>query len=291
MPSEDKSQSQSIPRTPFMTNPSNPLISIIIPTFNSSVFLERCLDSIIKQTYKIIQIIVVDNNSTDNTKAIASKYTNLVFNKGPERSAQVNYGVQQSRGEYIYKIDSDFVLDSQVIEQCVQEAEAGYEAVVVHNSPDTRISWIAKIRKFEVDMYKYDLTHSSARFVSRRVYDLIGGFDSKITAAEDYDFQNKLNRAKIATSFIDAEALHLGEPTNIWQHLTKYYWYGKDMVNYTRENTEESTKQLGFFRAVYLKNWKQFVTKPFLAMAFIIYNFFKYGFGGAGFLVGKLSSS
>ena len=268
-----------------------PLISVIVPTYNSAIFLDRCLESIVNQTYKNIELIVVDNNSTDNTKAIAKKYTSLVFNQGPERSAQVNYGVLQSKGSFIYKIDSDFVLDPLVIEQCVEQVNQGFEAVVVHNSPDTRISWIAKIRKFEVDMYKYDITHSSARFVSKRVYNLIGGFDSKITAAEDYDFQNKINRAKIATSFVDAEALHLGEPTNILNHMLKYYWYGKDMVNYARENAQESTKQLGFVRSVYLKHWKQFVAKPITATAFITYNFFKYGFGGAGFLVGKVKQS
>ena len=96
-----------------------PLISVIVPTYNSAIFLDRCLESIMNQTYKNIELIVVDNNSTDNTKAIAKKYTSLVFNQGPERSAQVNYGVLQSKGSFIYKIDSDFVLDPLVIEQCV----------------------------------------------------------------------------------------------------------------------------------------------------------------------------
>lgn len=264
------------------------LVSIIVPTYNSAEFLERCLESVKNQTYSEIEIIVVDNNSTDNTKEIARRYTKKIFNRGPERSAQVNFGVTQAEGEFVYKIDSDFVLDKEVVEQCVGKAqEENLDAVVVHNTPDTRVSWVAKIRKFEVDMYKYDITHSSARFVRKEVYEKIGGFNEKITAGEDYDFQNKLNRGGYKTGFIEAEALHLGEPKNFWSHMKKYYDYGKDFVNYKQENTEESKQQLGFFRKVYLKNWKRFLLHPCLACGFILYNVCKFGFGGAGFLVAK----
>lgn len=269
---------------------NNPLVSVIIPTKNSSETLEACLQSIKDQTYTNIEIIVVDNNSTDNTKEIAHKYTDKVFNIGPERSAQVNYGVEKSNGEFVYKVDSDFILNQNVINQCVEKINEGFDAVVIHNTPDVRVSWIAKIRKFEVDMYKYDMTHSSARFVKKDIYKKIGGFNENITAGEDYDFQNKLNRSGIKTGFIEAEALHLGEPTNILKHLVKYYKYGKDFVNYQRENKEESKKQISLGRSVYLKNWKKFFLNPILGIEFIIYNFFKFGFGGIGYLMGKIKN-
>jgi glycosyltransferase involved in cell wall biosynthesis len=270
---------------------SKPLISIIIPTYNSTKFLTRCLDSVINQTYKNIEIIVVDNNSSDNTKVIAKKYTDKVFNKGPERSAQTNFGVSQAKGEYVYKVDSDFVLDKNVVEECVAKIQEGFDAIVVHNSPDTRISWIAKIRKFEVDMYKYDITHSAARFLKTSVYTAIGGNNEKITAAEDYDFQNKLNKNGYKTGFVEAEALHLGEPTDILAHMKKYYWYGKDMVNYEKANEVESKTQLSFIRPVYIKNWKKFAQHPLMGLAFIAYNICKYAFGGMGFLVGKIKNN
>jgi glycosyltransferase involved in cell wall biosynthesis len=264
------------------------LVSVIVPTKNSEKFLEKCLDSIKNQTYKNIELIVVDNNSNDKTKEIARKYTEKVFNIGPERSAQVNFGVEQAGGEFVYKVDSDFILDKEVIEQCLQKINQGFDAVVVHNSPDVRVSWIARVRKFEVDMYKYDITHSSARFVRKEVFQKIGGFDEKITAGEDYDFQNKLSKGGFKTGFIDAEVLHLGEPTSFWKHMKKYYEYGKDFVNYANDNKDESSKQLGFFRSVYLKNWKKFIKNPVMGILFIFYSFFKFSFGGAGYFVGKI---
>ena len=266
-----------------------PLVSVIVPTYNSSKFLEQCLASVKNQVYENIELIVVDNNSADDTKKIASRYTNKVFNKGPERSAQVNFGVTQAQGKYVYKIDSDFVLDKDVVRQCVEKANEGFDAVVVHNSPDVRVSWIAKIRKFEVDMYKYDLTHSSARFVRKDVYQKVGGFNEQVTAGEDYDFQNKLNREGFKTGFVEAEALHLGEPTSFWRHMKKYYDYGKDFVNYSRNNRKESGQQLRFFRSVYLKNWKKFISHPIRGTCFLVYSSFKFLFGGLGYLSGRLS--
>ena len=125
---------------------------------------------------------------------------------------------------------------------------------------------------------------SCARFLKKSVYEKIDGFDESVTAGEDYDFQNKLNRGGYKTGFIDAEALHLGEPTDFWKHMMKYYEYGKDFVNYKKNNSDESKKQLSFFRGVYFKKWKKFLLNPVMAVIFLFYNCFKFGFGGVGYL-------
>ncbi len=262
----------------------HPLVSVIVPTKNSEEFLDLCLQSVKNQTYKNIELIVVDNSSTDGTKDIAKKYTVNVFNKGPERSAQVNFGVTKAKGQYVYKVDSDFVLDNKVVKECVDKTREGFDAVVVHNTPDDSVSWIAKIRKFEVDMYKYDIAHSSARFVKKEFYNKIGGFNERITAGEDYDFQNKLNRADYKTGFIVAEALHLGEPKHFWPHMKKYYLYGKDFSNYKENNPRESKTQLKFVRSIYKKNWRKFVKHPLRTSLFFYYISCKFIFGGLGYL-------
>ncbi len=266
---------------------NKPLVSIIIPTKNSAEFLENCLKSIKEQSYKNIEIIVVDNNSTDDTKKIARRYTDKVYNKGPERSAQRNFGATKAVGDYLYFVDADFDLEKKVVEQASKEIQKGLDAVVVHNSPDTSVSWIAKVRKFETDMYKYNLDHSAARFFKKDIFKKICGYAESITAGEDYDIQNKLNKAGYKTGFIDAEALHLGEPTSIIRHMKKYYDYGKDFKNYKKTNETESSKQLGFIRPVYATNWRKFLEQPVLGVIFIIYHTFKFIFGSIGYLVGN----
>lgn len=271
-----------------MPTPILPLISIIVPTRNSAGFLRACLESIRAQTYKNIELIVVDRDSTDATKAIAAEFTSHVLNYGPERSAQVNFGVTQATGEYIYKVDSDFVLDHRVVEQCVAKAAEGYEAVVVHNSPDPSISWIARIHEFELGMYKYDLQHSSARFVRRDAYGAIGGYSETITAGEDYDFQSKLNRAGYQTGFIDAEALHRGEPKSFLRYLIKCYGYGKDAANYQKDNPAEFNGQLKFKLLVWRYHWRRFLRHPLKGLGLLVYYFFKFSFAGVGLLAGRM---
>jgi glycosyltransferase involved in cell wall biosynthesis len=265
-----------------------PLVSVIVPTRNSDPHLVRCLTSIRAQTYPSIELIVVDSYSTDMTRDIASLYADKILLRGGERSSQVNYGVAQARGEFVYKVDSDFALENTVVQQCVEKTFAGYDTVVVHNSPDTSAGWLSKIRAFEVSMYKYNLDHSSARFMKRSIYQALGGYDEDIIAGEDYDIQNRIRRAGYTTGFADAEAIHLGEPRTLRHLLGKYYAYGWDFHNYVQKNVKESRLQLGFTRRVYFKNWRRFVSSPALGAAFFIYHCLKFVSAGMGYVVGWL---
>src|SRR3989338_3629701 len=99
----------------------SPSVSIILTTKNSEKYIRDCLQSIKDQTYKNIEIIVVDNNSSDNTKQIASELAAKVYNHGPERSAQRNFGVKKAKGEYILYLDSDIILSKNVVKDCVNK--------------------------------------------------------------------------------------------------------------------------------------------------------------------------
>ena len=82
-----------------MKTKNYPLVSIIVTTKNEEKNIENCLKSVKNQNYpqNKIEIIVVDNNSIDKTKQIALRYTDKVYNFGPERSAQRNFGVEKSK--------------------------------------------------------------------------------------------------------------------------------------------------------------------------------------------------
>lgn len=85
-------------------------ISVIIPTYNSAKYIKDTIESVLNQTYKDLEIIVVDDGSTDNTKDIVSKYqVKYIYqeNKGP--AAARNRGIKEAQGEYIAFLDSDDV--------------------------------------------------------------------------------------------------------------------------------------------------------------------------------------
>src|SRR5258708_81859 len=105
----------------------NKLVSVVIPTFNCDTLIGDCLESVKKQTYKPLEIIVVDSFSTDNTPKIAKKYGKVYsFGRDPKQihifgaPYQRNYGGSKAKGKYIYWIDSDMRLTPGLIDLCVE---------------------------------------------------------------------------------------------------------------------------------------------------------------------------
>lgn len=91
-----------------------PYFSIIIPTYNRAAFITRTIESALQQTYPYFEIIVVDDGSTDNTeevvKSIQTDKISYYRKTNGERGAARNYGINQSKGEYITFLDSDDLL-------------------------------------------------------------------------------------------------------------------------------------------------------------------------------------
>lgn len=98
------------------------LISIIIPVYNVEKYLDKCLDTVINQTYKNIEIIIVNDGSTDNSLDICNKYKNLdnrvkVFSiKNSGASQARNYALKKAKGKYLAFVDSDDYIDLDMIE-------------------------------------------------------------------------------------------------------------------------------------------------------------------------------
>lgn len=101
---------------------SEKLISIIIPTYNVEKYLDRCVNSVINQTYSNIEIVLVDDGSTDNSGVICDKYMKCdqrvkVIHKKNEGVAEArNVGLDNSNGEYVTFVDSDDYVPSDYVE-------------------------------------------------------------------------------------------------------------------------------------------------------------------------------
>lgn len=171
-----------------------PLISITITTRNEASNIENCLKSIKAQSYPQdrIETIVVDNGSSDGTKDIARKYTDKVFDKGPERSAQRNYGMlEKSSGEYVMYLDADMILAPGVLAACVKAME-DKTILALHISEivlGTR--YFSRVRRFERGFYDGTVI-DGARFFRNEVFLKVGGFDEAMSGPEDWDLDKKI---------------------------------------------------------------------------------------------------
>jgi glycosyltransferase involved in cell wall biosynthesis len=268
-----------------------PLVSIIIPTKNSSRLINSCLNSLKNQTYTNIEIIVVDNSSEDNTLDIARRFTNLIYAYKPERSSQINYGVKMSSGKYIYRVDSDFVLEPNVIMEAVNLAESNnYAAILIHNTSDPSVSYWAKVRKFERDMYEYEDLNVAVRFIRKDIFLSLGGFDTELNYGEDYDLHNRIIQ-KYAIGRIHAKEMHLGEYRSLLEIAKKNYYYGKSTIKFLKKNKFRGVKQVNPFRHAFFNNLDKFVGHPTLAFGFVIYQLVRYSSGMLGLLATLISNS
>lgn len=190
-----------------------PVITIIIPTYNSDKYLVECLDSVKNQTYKNIEVIIIDGGSTDSTFDIIKTYCLderwHFFNSKKGVSAQRNVGLENANGEYIYFLDSDDYINNIFLESLYNYLISNNldfvtpEIVLASYKNDIFLKnkvFNAKIRKeitqknFFIDGYDSCLAGPTKLYKK----ELIGKnrFDEKCAFGEDYLFNFSLTKNK-----------------------------------------------------------------------------------------------
>ncbi len=113
-----------------------PKVSVIIPVYNVEDYLKKCVDSVISQTYKDFEIILVDDGSTDRSPAICDDYAaqdnriRVVHKQNGGQGDARNVGIDIAEGEYILFVDSDDYVSNKILEEAIKRAEK-YNADIV----------------------------------------------------------------------------------------------------------------------------------------------------------------
>lgn len=269
----------------------SPLVSIIVPTKNSEATLQDCLSSIDKQSYAEIELIVVDNFSDDSTPDIAKRHTKHFFSKGPERSAQRNFGVSKAKGEFVVIIDSDMNLSENVISECVQLLNADDQAVgVVIPEESFGDGFWAQCKKLERSFYLGVPYIEAARFFRKNIYESVGGYDADMTSGEDWDLSQRIEQhGELARceSFI----YHNEGRISLWKTISKKYYYARLFSAYQKKGTSpkiaKQTSVIGRYMLFFSKPRKLFAN-PVLGIGMLFMKTCEFAFGGFGLLVSKL---
>ncbi len=252
-----------------------PLVSVIIPTYNCASTVEECLKSVRAQTYSNIEVVVVDNFSTDGTDKIAATMARVV-QVGPERSAQVNAGARHARGVYLYRIDGDMVLDPSVVQACVEAIETeGFDAIAVPNRSQGDSFW-ARVRTLERDTYLDDPLIVAARFWKREVFEAVGGLDESLVACEDYDLHNRLMSAGYRIGRVTPMEFHLGEADSLWAYAAQSFYYGPSALRYVHKHPVRGLRQMTPLRDAYLRHWRALVSRPLLLLGLVLLKLVQY---------------
>lgn len=257
----------------------SPLVSIIIPTYNSGRTLNQCLKSVKKQTYETIEVIVVDRFSEDNTVEVSREHGAKMLFAGPERAAQKNVGALHANGKFLYFIDSDFLLEPEVVSKCVRRCDCSDALVVCNYSVGNGI-W-AKSLSLKRNAMDNPLT-MAARFIVKEAFFEVGGFDKNLVIGEDVDLHNRLVEMGYRIRKVDAVEWHIGEPEELGAIAKRSYYYGASIRPYLRKRKGLAIRQLGPLQ------WKLFTNllrkpSPYL-LSLVVVDIVRYFAGFLGFI-------
>lgn len=156
----------------------NKVVSIIIPIYNAEKYLNRCIDSIVKQSYANVEIIALNDGSTDNSLPILLEYEKnypkiirVINQKNMGVSKTRNKGIKLASGEYIMFMDNDDYIDPDYIEKFVSEIDKSNLDVVIggYRRPDQNGKIIEEIQLKDVEYSKYKIVAAWAK-IYRREY-------------------------------------------------------------------------------------------------------------------------
>lgn len=146
------------------------LVSVIIPVYNIAEFIEKCLISVCGQTYHNLEIIVVDDGSSDDSGTICDKYSKkdsrirVIHKENGGLSSARNAGLDIASGEYIYFLDGDDFIDPDLIEQGIKFFKDGIDLVVFNYRGQTEGKFITQ-SQFMPDRYDFDDPEKKSRFI------------------------------------------------------------------------------------------------------------------------------
>ena len=158
------------------------LVSVVLPVYNGERYLKEAIDSVLAQRHRPLEILVVDDGSTDDSGEIAQRYSEVQYhrqdNQGP--SAARNRGIQMARGEFVAFIDADDLWP---------EDKLHWQLQVLHQHPDCQMSlgtvlWEG-LKRFHQPVLGFQFGVALCR---RSLFEAVGLLDESLRMSEDVDW-------------------------------------------------------------------------------------------------------
>lgn len=211
-----------------------PLVSVIIPAYNEEKYISFCLKSLLDQSYKNIEIIVVDDGSSDKTFSIAKQFLVKVFKHNHKGlAASRNLGVSKSKGKILALLDADMKYDKKYIEKLIDPILRGKtigtfnkEEFVANSENIWSRCWsINSGLPYDRRIPKnYKETETAFRAIKKNYYIKAKGLDRSSGYTEDSTLSKKLNI--LATNAKNAKSYHYN-PSTLSEIYYSARWIGR----------------------------------------------------------------
>jgi len=210
-----------------------PLVSVIIPTYNEEEDIAECLESLKKQTYPRIEVLVVDDGSTDLTREVVEKYKGVRLlqqnHQGPGEAR--NFGAREAQGELLVLIDADMILFEDYVEKLTLPLRENrpniigtIESVQYNVIKSTmQACWGNEVRLDELE----GLYSPTVRGIARDDFLALGGFDKRYGYADDQTFFYKYD---LRFYIIKGVKCYHKTPTTAWGVFKQSRWIGSSSM-------------------------------------------------------------
>lgn len=216
------------------------LVSVIIPCYNEEETIRMCIESFINQTYKNVEIIVVDDGSTDNSKRIVrdciNKYSDKIIklielqHGGVSRAR--NVGARYARGEYILFAEADGMYARNYVEQLIMPLK---DDSVGGSIGGLRIAWSNRdniIVRYWNSRWKAYLELVQEKRIPvigawgfrKKIFEKAGGYDEELNCGEDVDLANRIERMGYKIVFVSNTYMYHKDPDTLTKLIRREWW-------------------------------------------------------------------
>ena len=252
-------------------------LSVVVTTRNEEANIANCIRAF-DAVRDEVEVIVVDNASTDATKQIAAELGAKVLDKGPERSAQRNLGWRTAQADWVIVLDADMILPRETIGEILDCCRRQSPAVGACWIPEVRTGSGIRVKARNFERSFYDGTAIDAlRLFHKSVLEKTGGYDENLIAGpEDWELDIRVLATGAKCAVLKNHLIHNEKQLTLKRMLEKKAYYTKSMAAYQAKwkGHPALKKQFGLyyrFLGVFVENgkWRKLLRHPILA--FVMY--------------------
>ena len=268
-----------------------PMVSVVVPVKDSIRTIEACLRSIRAQTWEPLELIVIDNFSTDGTWEVCQELAHHAEQAGPERSAQRNLGIERANGPWVLWIDADMELPPTIVERAMEAAlREGADGVFV---PEVTVGdgYWTSCRALERSCCVEEILVQSPRLVRRDYLRETGGFLESLSGTEDAELRSRMIGDGCQLAWIPDLIVHDEGRMSLGFIWSKRYYYGRGLKKYRAEHPGALSEQAGSAVGAYRRHWRRLAAKPTVAAGVVFLRAGEFAAYGIGAALGALERS